>query len=74
VPTETPSKGDITETPINFFTAETAETYDFGSETQTNDSARSAPVNFPRDLLIGICSVLGLVMIAVLFGILYKNK
>jgi hypothetical protein len=75
MPTESPSKGDLTEKPNNLFTTETAEIHDFDSETQTSDRARSLPsANLPRDLLIGICSFLGFVLIAVLFGILYKNR
>ncbi|EFX79921.1 hypothetical protein DAPPUDRAFT_319124 [Daphnia pulex] len=76
VPTESPREMPVVDEPYGGTTKNPfiEETHDFGSETQTNDSARSLPVNFPRDLLIGICSFLGLIMIAVLFGILYKNK
>ncbi len=47
-------------------------------ESHMNDNKRTpsdpGSSSLLRDLLIGICSSLGFVMIAVLFGILYKNR
>jgi hypothetical protein len=65
-------------------TIEPSTTFRFKPVPNPNNDAQKQHINFrssdsgdnglSRNLIIGICSFLGFVLIAVLFGVLFKNR